>query len=88
MKSWVGGSTPRYSGTDGTVGPAIPTVPLYQGGGLRRNASESGAAPSGESPPEPHENFAVSDFDDSTSIEEADDTNSAVGVNDWRDRLL
>jgi hypothetical protein len=83
-----GGSTPRYSGTDGTVGPAIPTVPLYQGGGLRRNASESGASPSGESPPEPHENFAVSDFDDSTSIEEADDTNSAVGVNDWRDRLL
>jgi 5S rRNA maturation endonuclease (ribonuclease M5) len=83
-----GGSTPRYSGTDGTVSPAIPTVPLYQGGGLRRNASESGASPSGESPPEPHENFAVSDFDDSTSIEEADDTNSAVGVNDWRDRLL
>jgi hypothetical protein len=25
------GSTPRYTGTDGTVSRAIPTVPLYQG---------------------------------------------------------
>jgi hypothetical protein len=86
MKSDVGGATPRYSGTDGT---AIPTVPLYQGGGLRRNVSESGASPYGEPPPEHRENSAVSaDFDVSTNIEEADDTYSAVDVDDWRDRLL
>jgi hypothetical protein len=82
------GSTPRYSRIDGTVSPAIPTVPLYLGGGLSRNASGSGASPSGESPSEPHENFAVSDFDVSATTEEADDTYSAVDVDDWRDRLL
>ena len=84
-----GGSAPGYGCTDGTARTAIPTVPLYQGGGLRRNVSESGASPSGEPPPEHRENSTVcADFDVSANIEEADDTYSAVDVDGWRDRLL
>ena len=88
MKSWVGGAPL------GTAVQMVQSAQLYRlyhctkGVASVEMLPKSGASPSGESPPEPHENFAVSDFGDSTSIEEADDTNSAVGVNDWRDRLL
>jgi hypothetical protein len=84
-----GGTTPRYSGTDGTVSPTIPTVPLYRRGVLLRSSSESAASPSGASPPDHRESRTVSaDSHDSASIKEVDNTYSAVGTDDWRDRLL